>query len=63
MNKGCLLSIICAAAYVAAVFLVAWAVCLCFDIPFRLRYGLGVLLIATTARTLMVGVTVKRKEQ
>lgn len=63
MSRGCLVSLICAVAYVAMVFLVSWAVCLCFSIPFRFRYGLGALIIAATARPLLIGIAVNRRQQ
>lgn len=51
------------ATWVGMVFLVAWLICLCFEVPFKLRYAIGVLIIAATARVLTLGVTINRKQQ
>lgn len=62
-NEGCIASLLMLLAWVGIVFLVAWLTCLCFEVPFKLRYAIGVLIIAATARILTVGVTINRKQQ
>ena len=61
MNRGCLESLAMGSLWVALVVAVTWLGCWCFEVPFRFRYALGVMLMAATARTLMVGITVNQK--
>ena len=63
MNRGCLESLLMFSTWMGMVFLVAWLTCLCFEVPFKLRYAIGGLIIAATARILTVGVTINRKQQ